>query len=93
VATCTWAVGFLASMTGHQRQSAIGLAVAVVLNALLNLWLIPAYGIVGAAAASALSLGAWQIAMVVLIRRAVGVDPTLMSIVRLRDARPVGSPP
>jgi O-antigen/teichoic acid export membrane protein len=48
---------------------------ALVLNVLLNLWLIPAYGIVGAAVAWALSLAVVNAARVVQVKRLIGALP------------------
>lgn len=80
VAMCMWSVGFLAAMTGNQTRSALLLALAVALNAGLNLVLIPRFGITGAAAASAIALASWHTAMVVLMRAKLGVDPTIFSM-------------
>jgi len=53
-------VGFLLNMTGHERDTAAGMGVAVALNLALNLALIPSWGILGAATATAFSMAVWN---------------------------------
>lgn len=60
-------VGLLLNMTGYERDTAAGVAVAAVCNVILNLTLIPAFGMEGAATATAISLAVWN---VILVRRA-----------------------
>lgn len=56
VNSATGSVGFLLNMTGHERETARGILVSVVLNILLNLLLVPLWGIAGAAVAMAAGL-------------------------------------
>lgn len=49
-------VGFLLNMTGHERDTVVGIAVAAAVNILLNLALVPVLGIAGAATATAISM-------------------------------------
>jgi O-antigen/teichoic acid export membrane protein len=55
VAAATGSVGFLLIMTGHERTMRNNTVAAAVVNVLLQLMLIPRFGLVGAAAASAVS--------------------------------------
>jgi O-antigen/teichoic acid export membrane protein len=59
-------VAFILNMTGHERDSAWGISAAAGVNVLLNLALIPSFGIEGAATATAASLAIWNI---ILARR------------------------
>jgi len=54
-------VGLILNMTGHERDTALGVSVAAALNVVLNLVLIPLYGIEGAAAATAISMTVWNV--------------------------------
>jgi O-antigen/teichoic acid export membrane protein len=56
-------------MTGHERQAANILAAVVVLNAIVSLVLIPLYGGVGAAAATAFSIALWSVLGLVFVYR------------------------
>lgn len=75
-------VSIVLNMTGHQRWTLIGLSVASVVNLGANAWLIPRYGIEGAAIASTMALAAWKLILFVQVRRVVGVDASLLGIFR-----------
>ena len=53
-------VGLLLNMSGHERDTARGVAVATVSNVVLNLILIPRFGMTGAAIATAVTLVIWN---------------------------------
>ena len=55
------------NMTGRQRVLNVILAFGLILNILLNIILIPMYGIEGAAFATSFSMAIWNIAAVVTI--------------------------
>jgi O-antigen/teichoic acid export membrane protein len=60
-------VGVLLNMTGHERDTLRGVAVAALANLILNFLLIPPFGLLGAAAATACTFVIWNF----LLRRAV----------------------
>lgn len=69
-------VGTLLNMTGHERASAKGAAVAAVLNIVLNASLIPYWGINGAAVATALSIAVWNILLATAVYKHLRIDST-----------------
>lgn len=71
-------VGFLLNMTGHERDTARGMAIAVTVNVGLNLLLIPPFGIAGAATATALTLGLWNLLLWRAVHRRLGIDSTAL---------------
>jgi O-antigen/teichoic acid export membrane protein len=71
-------VGFLMTMTGHQKQAAVIVAVTATLNVALNLLLIPPYGMAGAAAATAVTTAAWNLAMLAYVWTVLRINPTLV---------------
>ena len=73
-------VVFLLNMTGHERDTVRGLSIGVVVNALLNLALIPLFGINGAAAATALTLLIWNVLLWRAVRRRLGIDSTALGL-------------
>jgi len=78
----TGAPGLFLNMTGHEGDTAIAVAVTAVLNVLLNLLLIPQFGIAGAATATAVSLSGLKI---LLYRRMVsrtGIDSLAIPLAR-----------
>ncbi len=62
-------------LSGRQRLETFNSAVGVGLNVLLNLWLIPRYSIVGAAAATLGAHLAMNALRVIQIRRSLGIEP------------------
>ena len=71
-------VGFLMSMTGHQREAARVFAGAAVLNVVLNASLIPLWGINGAAIATATTTIIWNVALALYVWRRLGVRATIV---------------
>jgi len=74
----TGSVVYLLMMTGHQRAALWIMAGALGLSIAANIILIPLYGVTGSAIASALALAGWNIAMVIHVRRRIGVDATAL---------------
>lgn len=69
-------VGFLLNMTGHERDTAVGLTVAALSNIALNLVLIPLFGMIGAALATATTLVIWNLILWRAVRHRLGIDST-----------------
>jgi O-antigen/teichoic acid export membrane protein len=76
VNSATGPVGLLLSMTGHERDVAKTVGVTALLNAVLNAVLIPRYGIDGAAMSTAGSLVMHNLALLFLVTRRLGINPT-----------------
>lgn len=66
-------VGFLLSMTGHQRDTVCIALVSLGVNLVLSLLLIPAYGIEGTAAANAISMVTWNVMMLLCVKWRLGI--------------------
>lgn len=69
-------VGLILTMTGHERRAAWIMCWSAVLNAVLNAVLIPVWGMVGAAAATAITLVVWNVWMLVVVVRSLRLNPT-----------------
>lgn len=67
---------YLLMMSGHEKQVAIAMSGAAVLNISLNLLLIPAWGIEGAALATALSTAAMRISLLYFSKRYLAINST-----------------
>jgi O-antigen/teichoic acid export membrane protein len=76
----TGSVSFLMMMTGHQKQALVILAVAASLNVLLNIFFIPAFGILGAAATTLITTALWNVSMYFYARRILGFSTTVVNI-------------
>lgn len=67
-------VGALLNMTGHERDTMKGMAIALVANLVLNLALVPTYGAVGAALGTALSFLIWNMVLRGFVRKRLGLE-------------------
>ncbi len=89
-------VGILLQMTGHEHDVAVGLAIAVAVNVVVNLALIPVWGVGGAALGAAANMILWNALLAIQVRRKLAIRPTIFSWYRnkgfidLRGYRPVG---
>jgi O-antigen/teichoic acid export membrane protein len=66
-------VGYLMMMTGHQLHAAKIVAASAIINVILNAILIPFYGLVGAATATAISTIFWNLLMLYFVKSKLGV--------------------
>ncbi|MCS3904510.1 O-antigen/teichoic acid export membrane protein [Methylohalomonas lacus] len=69
-------VALLLNMSGHERLTAWGVGCAAVVNILLNLILIPRFGINGAAMATAVTLACWNGLLIIAVRRKLDINST-----------------
>ena len=74
---CTGSVGVVLNMAGMERYTATGVALAVLVVAILCLILIPLWGSVGAAVASSAGLLVWNLLLFVWVYRKTGLVSTL----------------
>jgi O-antigen/teichoic acid export membrane protein len=70
-------VMYIMTMTGQERPAAFILGAILAANLVLNLALIPMFGIEGAAVAKASTLIAWKMAMAIAIWRRIKIVPSL----------------
>lgn len=75
-------VGLLLNMSGFERETAKAVTVAAILNLLLNTALIPLYGPIGAAIATAVSVICWNLQLAVAVRTKLGIDATCLGRMR-----------
>lgn len=72
-------VGYLLTMTGHQRTALRVVGGAALLNLTLNALLIPRFGMLGAAVATAMSLASWNLLMLRAVRQKLDLHPAILS--------------
>lgn len=82
----TGAVGFMLTMSGHQRLMLLNTVAACVLNVGLNALLIPAFGITGAALATCISIAAYNLAALLQVRWLIGMHPYSTDYLRVLAA-------
>ena len=76
----TGAVAYMLSMTVHQKAALVIVSVAMLISGVANLLLIPRFGIVGSAMASTAAVCFWNLAMLVVVRRRLGVDSSAIGL-------------
>lgn len=79
-------VGFLLTMTGHERRVAGIMTGCAILKISLNFLLIPSYGEIGAAWATLASLVVGSACLYSIVRSRIGVDPSMLTIFRSKTA-------
>ena len=72
-------VGTLLAMSRQERLVGLGMAISVICNVLLNYLLIPLYGVSGAAIATAVSVGIWNLLMVIFAKRILGLNTNVFA--------------
>lgn len=77
-------VGALLNMTGHERDTARGVAVAAAVNVALNAALIPLWGMVGAATATAASMATWNFLLWRAVKERLNIESMAFSRSRRR---------
>lgn len=75
----TGSVGFIMTMTGHEKTAAKVTALAGGLNVILALLLIPRFGALGAAIATGIASITWNVILVILVQRRVEIHSTVFS--------------
>lgn len=78
-------VALLLVMTGHEREFAMAIGVSAFLNLVLNLTMIPFWGLAGAALAVTISLIVSNILLAVWVKRRLGIHSTAVGKVRKRS--------
>ncbi len=73
----------LLDMTGHQDDTLKAMVAGVLANVILNALLIPRWDITGAAIATGASLMLWNVLLVILVRRRLGIDATTFGFERI----------
>lgn len=67
-------VGALLNMTGHEKDAMRGMIYSLGINLILSFMLIPNYGMVGAATATAISLLAWNMILRFFVKKRLNIE-------------------
>jgi len=70
---CVGSANHILAVTGHERSLAAAIGISLVLNIILCLILIPAYGVFGAGIAVAISIAVSNTTQLLLIRGHLGI--------------------
>ncbi len=74
----TGTVALLLTMTNHQKDVATGVTLSALLNIILNALLIPRWGAEGAAVATASSAILWNVLLVIVAYKRIGIHSTAL---------------
>jgi len=74
-------VVFILSMTGNQKYASKAMGAGALLNIVLNFALIPKYGIVGAATATAIATVFWNLLMLLAVIKRLRLNPTVFPFI------------
>jgi O-antigen/teichoic acid export membrane protein len=80
-------VAGLLNMTGHEKETAKGVAIAAGVNVLLNLILIPYFGMSGAASATAVSLMLWNLLLWRAVHRHLDIESMAFRIFTVQEKK------
>lgn len=78
-------VDLLLNMAGHEGRTVLGVTLAAVANIVLNLVLIPPFGIVGACIATTFSTFIWNTLLMLSVRKLLGFNPCAISLSRSKS--------
>ncbi len=78
--------GMILIMTGYERDAARAIGLSAIIAILLNLVLIPRWGLEGTAIATASTTILWNILMVVLLYKRLGIHCTALGRISFRQA-------
>ncbi|MGB0931326.1 MAG: polysaccharide biosynthesis C-terminal domain-containing protein, partial [Chitinophagales bacterium] len=67
-------------MTGHERATFWGLLLSTVVNLSFNTLLIPSMGMNGAAIATVLGVVVWNVILLILVWRKLGIDASVLGL-------------
>jgi O-antigen/teichoic acid export membrane protein len=77
--TVSGPVGYVMTMTGHQNRASVIIGLCAIANIVLNALLIPAYGMLGAASATAITTAMWNFMMLGYTWKKMQINPTIFS--------------
>jgi len=77
------AVALILNMTGHERWTLRATTITIILNVILNVLLVPIFGIMGSAIATAISLILWNIILFVCVYHELGINSCIIYEARI----------
>ena len=80
----TGAVGLILIIMGYSKHVTVTLFIALLLNIVLNIYLIPSYQIIGAAIATTISIIIWNIILTIIVIKKIHIDPTIFGIFKIQ---------
>jgi len=73
-------VGYIMTMTGHQKQAGAIITISAAVNVILNFFFIRLLGLIGAAISTTFTMIFWNTAMFIYVRQKIGISPSITKI-------------
>ena len=73
-------VGYLMTMTSFERQAPVIFGVGAFFNLLLSVFLVPRYGMLGAAWAATAGTVIWNVVALIFVRQRLDINPTILPL-------------
>ncbi len=80
ISAWTGSVGYLMTMTGRHNPALFSASAALLCNIVVNLTLIPKFGIIGAATAATTGILVYNLLMWLHVRRTMGIDASVLAL-------------
>jgi len=77
-------VGNILNMTGHEKEVIGGILISLAFNISLNLFLVPRFGMIGAAIATGTSIVIWNIILWVMVKQKIGINASVFNFNSIR---------
>ncbi len=71
-------VGVILIMTGNEKYNVLAVSISASINTILNLLLIPIWGLMGAAVASSISILVWNLILMIAVHKILGISVTAL---------------
>lgn len=77
-------VGNILNMTGHEKEVIVGILISLAFNVGLNLFLVPRFGMMGAALATGFSIVIWNIILWMAVKQKIGINASIFNFNSVR---------
>jgi len=77
-------VGNILNMTGYEKEVFYGVLISLLFNIVLNVILIPLFGIVGAAISTGTSIIIWNVVLWWFVKQKIGINASVLNFKRFR---------
>lgn len=73
-------VGYILTLGNHEKIVMLTVGGGIIINVILNITLLPIYGVIGAALASSFAMVFWNIVMLYFVRKKTGVKSSIFNL-------------
>jgi len=77
-------VGNILNMTGHEKEVIWGICISLIINVPLSLYLVPKFGMIGAATATGIAIVIWNLVLWVMVKQKIGINASIFNLTKIR---------